>query len=243
MNALQNLVEYYEELFPIEENQKHFFTELFSAYTGPIHFLGVSCGTGNLEHYLAKQGIDVTGIDIEKEFIEYANRKRRTQLMSLRYFQMSGLEMSKYLQKGFFNVISSLNNKLIFIYDKLLIQKFLAACKSLLVQNGTLVLQIPNFDFYNGYSEFSFPERESIRSRMYIDIHVNERDEAFLTEVIETGNERILPVFKDKRIYPLMPAELRQIAREAGFTKLDLYADYNFSPVTEETEELICVLS
>ena len=205
--------------------------------------MGVSCGTGNFEYYLAKQGFDVTGIDVEKDFIEHANRKRRTQLMSLRYFQMSGLEMSRYLQKGFYNVIASLNSKLIFIYDKALIQKFLLACKSLLTQDGSLVLQIPNFDFYNGYSEFSFPEKESIRSRMYIDIHVNEHDEAFLTEVIETGNEKLLPVFKNKKIYPLMPAELRHIAKESGFTKLDIYADYNHSPVTEETEELICVLS
>ena len=58
MNTIQNILEYYDELYPVSGDQKKFFEDLFSLYNKPTRLLRVNCGTGYFEHYLAKQGED-----------------------------------------------------------------------------------------------------------------------------------------------------------------------------------------
>ena len=106
MSNMQNLVEYYDELYPSDENQRRFFTDLLTKYAAPSKFLRIGCGTGNLESYLAKSGIDVTGLDTNKEILESANLRRRFPNMAIRFFQMSTIEMTNFLGKNFFINVS-----------------------------------------------------------------------------------------------------------------------------------------
>ncbi|MDE5581352.1 MAG: methyltransferase domain-containing protein, partial [Treponemataceae bacterium] len=109
MDAVKNLVEYYDELFPVSDAQRIFFESYISQFSAPAKFLSIGCGTGIFEHRLAKDAIDVTAIEAIRELLDSATRRYRNQLMSLRYFQMSTLEMTKFLGKKFYNIISCLN--------------------------------------------------------------------------------------------------------------------------------------
>ena len=95
MNNMKNLIEYYDELYPSDESQRKFFMDLLSCYQAPSKFLRIGCGTGNLESFLAKNGIDVTGLDTNKEILESANLRRRFPNMAIRFFQMSPLRFHK----------------------------------------------------------------------------------------------------------------------------------------------------
>ena len=139
MNAVQNVIEYYDELYPVTEIQKKFYSSQIDSYTKPVKLLRVGCGTGYLEHLLAREGHDVTGLETSKEMLESANLKRRNQLMSIRFFQMTTLEMTRFLGKGFYNIISCLNDRIIYIHDATLIRKFFFDCKQLLKEDGKLV--------------------------------------------------------------------------------------------------------
>ena len=88
MNNMQNVIEYYDELYPSDESQKQFFTNLLSSYGIPSKFLRIGCGTGYLESFLAKEGVDVTGLDTNKEILERANLRRRFPNMAIRFIQM-----------------------------------------------------------------------------------------------------------------------------------------------------------
>jgi len=243
MDMLQNLAEYYEELFPVSDTQKKFYEKILNQYSKPAHFLGIQCGTGGFEYHLAKLGLDVTGIDSEKDFIERANRKRRTQLMSLRFFQMAPQEITKFLCKDFYNAISCINWRLILEQDRKNIENFFADAKTLLSKDGKLILELPNFDFYNGLSDFSFVEKSSIRSKLYSDLYVNDDDEVFLNQIVETGNSRFVKIFEDKKIYPIVQAEIRLFAKNAGFSQIQFYSDYDETPLSAESECFICVIS
>src|SRR5574344_1821611 len=144
MESVQNLVEYYDELYPVTDVQKKFYEDLMEKYSKPVRFLNIGCATGVLENRLAKQTTDVTGLETVKEFLDSASRKRRNQLMAIRFFQMSTIEMSRFLGKKFYQVISCLNDRITFIHDRTLMRKFFFDCKQLVADDGCLVLGITN---------------------------------------------------------------------------------------------------
>ena len=63
MENLQNIIEYYDELYPVSDSQREFFDSLIKEYPQPAKLLRVGCGTGLFEHQLAREGLDVTGIE------------------------------------------------------------------------------------------------------------------------------------------------------------------------------------
>lgn len=242
MNAVQNVIEYYDELYPVTESQKKFYNNLIENYTKPVKFLRVGCGTGYFEHLLARDGHDVTGIEFCKELLESANLKRRNQLMSIRFFQMTTLEMTRFLGKGFYNVISCLHDRIIFIHDQTLIRKFFFDCKQLLTENGKLILQLYNYDAFRNDSLMRLPDKESIRSKLYTEVLTRENGEQVLNQEIETGSGRILPVVEDELVYTIGTEEIKRDALEAGFTSCEFYADYDMSPLTAESPKLVAVI-
>lgn len=244
MNAVQNVIEYYDELYPVKESQKKFYSTLIENYPKPVKFLRVGCGTGYFEHLLARDGHDVTGIEFCKELLESANLKRRNQLMSIRFFQMTTLEMTRFLGKGFYNVISCLHDRIIFIHDKTLLRKFFFDCKQLLKEDGKLVIQVNNYGMYDRSLLIKLPEKESIRTKLYTEIIPRENGEQYLSQELETGNGKILPVVEEEPVYTIDPEEIRRDAEEAGFTKCEFYADFEKNPfVPDESRELIAVFS
>ena len=150
---MKNLAEYYDELYPISQEQQAFYEELLKTYPYPAKLLRIGCGTGYFEHKLARQGYDVTGLEVCSEMLESATRRRRLPVTAIRFFNMSTIEMGRFLGKKFYNIISCLNDRLIFIHDAVLMRKFFYDCKSLLSQNGTLILQLPNFEYFSGEIE------------------------------------------------------------------------------------------
>ncbi|MCQ2610807.1 MAG: methyltransferase domain-containing protein [Treponema sp.] len=242
MDVLQNLVEYYDELYPVTPAQQTFYDELIQEYAKPAHFLNVSCGTGVLEHRLAKDGADVTGLETNKELMESANRKHRNQLMSVRYFMMSTIEMSRFLGKGFYNVISCLNDRIIFIHDHVLLQKFFYDCKQLLAPQGKLIISLCNYSKYKTDSEIEMPSIESMRVSLHSKLY-SDGEASCLSQTIETGSGKKLPVMTKESVYPLTTSQIRALAEEAGFSKVELYSGFDKTPFTPESDRVLIVIS
>ncbi|MBQ0051854.1 MAG: methyltransferase domain-containing protein [Treponema sp.] len=234
--------EYYEELFPVTPEFKKFYQDETQHLSQPLHHLGVGCGIGIFEHHLAQEGHDVTGIDNIPELLESANRKRRTQTMSLRYFQMSTLEMGRFLGKGFYNVITILDDRLLFIHDKTLLAKFFYDCRQLLSDQGKLILSIPNFHKFTG-EKIVLPARESIRSKLTSTITTSVSGEKMLFQKLETGNRKIFTVTSDAPV--LLPSgdEIKKNAENAGFASVKFYSDFNKTQFSADSDRLIAVLS
>ena len=243
MNNMQNIVEYYDELYPSDESQRKFFMELLSKYVAPAKFLRVGCGTGNLESFLAKNGLDVTGLDTNKEILESANLRRRFPNMAIRFFQMSTIEMINFLGKNFYNVIACLNDKLIYIYDETLMKKFFADCKLLLSNEGTLVLQLYNYDLYKNETTFKLPNRESIRSKIMETIVKTENNGYVINQYLENSAEKIIPLLQRQRVLPISTEKIKEYAQDAGFSNINFYEDYTKKPFTPESKTVVCVIS
>ena len=242
MEFLENIAEYYDELFPVSPDQKKFFAEESAAFVKPVKYLRIGCGTGFFEHQLSTEGADVTGIETIPPLLESANRRRRTQLMSIRFFQMSSLEMSRFLGRGFYNIISILNDRLILTHDEVLMKKFFFDCRNLLSDGGKLIFSIPNFEDSAGKSRISLPSQGSIRVRLDSEI-VSRDGKWFLAQSIETGNGRIYPVSVDVPVMIITRAEILELARGAGFGTIEFFADFARRPLSSESPSVVAVLS
>ncbi|MGN0729806.1 class I SAM-dependent methyltransferase [Treponema sp.] len=242
MKFIQNFTEYYDELFNFSEAQKNLYLEFCRSFDAPVHFLRVSCGSGLFETFLAKQGNDVTGIESCEELMHAANLRRRTQLMSIRFFRMDNEDMTRFLGKNFYNVISILDSRLLFFGSKEKIQRFFSDCRKLMAPGGLLVIQCINFEYRRHEHFIQLPEKRSLRAKIFSEIITGKNSEKLFSMNLETGNGKIVPVAKDIPLYPLLPAEIEQFAEAAGFTSADFFADYDKSEFTGNEEEFVVIL-
>lgn len=242
MEYLNNLIEYYDELYQASDAQKKFYTNLIQQFGMPTKILGIGCSTGNFEYYLAQLGHDVTGIDTSPEMLESASRRRRMPNTAIRFFEMSTVEMSRFLGKDFYNIISCLNNKIIFIHDKILLKKFFVDCKSLLTEQGILILQFGNYSHFAKNGKFSLPSHKSIRVNLVTKIEQKSKDEFLLSQKLDRGDDRYLPVLKETPILPVTPELITSFAKEAGFTSINFTNGWSQEPFTEDNNNIVCVL-
>ena len=240
MDAVKNLVEYYDELFPVSDAQRIFFESYISQFSAPAKFLSIGCGTGIFEHRLAKDAIDVTAIEAIRELLDSATRRYRNQLMSLRYFQMSTLEMTKFLGKKFYNIISCLNSRIAFIHKKEFLKKFFLDCKELLSENGIVILSLENFEKFRAEPKAILPARKSIRITYKSQITKTAQG-TFLESRLENENKS-LPVYERAPIYPLQKSEIAEFAKEAGLKKIEFFSDFEKISLSENSAYLLAVI-
>ena len=242
MMFIQNLVEYYDELFKVSEAQKNLYTELCENFSSPVRFLRVFCGSGLFESSLSKQGHDVTGIENCEELLHTANLRRRNQLMSIRFFQMEAEDMTKFLGKNFYNVVSILNSRMLFLGGREKIRQFFFDCKKLMSPDGFLVIQCINFENKKDETFFQLKCRESMRAKLFSEIMTAQDNSKLFSMNLETGNGKLLPIVKDIPIYPLLPSEIENFAEDAGFKSAEFFADFDKSEFTGNEEQFVVIL-
>ena len=242
MVSIQNLVEYYDELYPVSEAQKKFYDKISLDFQQPVRYLRTSCGAGLFEHLLARDSADVTGIEYFPELLRSANLRRRNQLMAIRFFQMSELDMARFLGKGFYNILSNLSNRIIYIHDKTLLRKFFFDSKQLLSENGKLILEFYNYDKFNQPGMY-LPQRESLRAKMTTKLEASNDGLWTVNQTIETGSGRILPVMENEVVFLPKPDEIKLFAKEAGFNNIEYFSDFEMSPFTGKEDTVIARIS
>ena len=243
MTFIKNLVEYYDELYPVSGPMKKFYAKFMEQYPAPPKFLHVASGTGSFEFELARLGGDVTGIEVFQPLLTSANLKRRNQMLSVRFFKLSTLEMGRFLGQKFYNVISCLHNRLAFIHDVERMKNFFSDCRALMTDGGTLVLQLYNYkNIKSGLADW-IPPKTSIRAALYTAVGQARDGSAFINQELETGNGRIIPILQNESIYPVTAEELAGFAKKAGFSECAFYSDFEGAAFRENAPELICVVS
>lgn len=232
-----HLLEYYDELFPLDEDALPFFGDLREEYLAtatrqPIplcRFLGVSCGTGTLENKLALEPFDVTGIDRSPELIGAARRRIKRSSSTVRFFEMATIDMGRFLKEGSFNVVAALSNAVPHLGDEILVRKALHDARRLLAPGGVFVVETENYDRLVRSREPELAERSSMRVRLRRRYAYQNGDRIELEATLETGNGRRI-VLPAAAVYPLTTTRLESLAREAGFAAVSLYGDFARGP-------------
>lgn len=244
MEDLSPIFEYYEELFPVLPQQKEFFFDLVDSSVIPQKVLSIGCGTGNFEHILSKHKCDVTGIDEYQEFLEAASRRRRIPGVNIRFFQMTTLEMARFLGSGFYTILLCLNNKIAKIRDEILMRKFFVDCKTLLAPGGNFILQLPNYYLYKDKNVAHLPPVQSIRSSLHTKIQTAPDGQKLLFQQVEAGNGKKFTIVDREPIILLLEEDINRLAMEAGFNNVEFFSNYNKDSFDKEnSKNLICKIS
>lgn len=240
------ILEYYDELFPVPEAIVSFFRALqeeqrksFGSDHAPFaRYLGIGCATGTLENKLSGPGFDITGIDRNPDMIETAIRRMKRGFSTTRFFEMSTLDMVRFLKKKSFQIIACLDNTLPFIADETLLRKFFHDARELLAPGGNLVINTINFDAITQIKPSRLPDRSSVRVTLKQGFIPDSDGTLILDAALELGNGRRIALQRGTKIFPLTTGDIETLAREAGFTTCSLagsYANKTWSPESAES--------
>lgn len=242
MESVQNIVEYYDDFFPADEQLLAFFSTIINSYTAPARLLSIASNTGTLELTLAQKNCDITGLEVLQPFIESSVLKRRSQLMSIRFFRLSTVEMGKFLGKKFYHIIYCLNNRIAHIRSRDFMEKFFEDCHELLQTGGAVILQVHNYERLSENRTISLPARNCFRATLYTDMYMRSDRTVAVTQTLETDRGKTLPVLTEEEVFPLARESILQFGKKAGFTEFTFYSDFRLTPFTGNEEDLISII-
>lgn len=242
MIYIKKWIEYYAELFKIEQNQTDFFENLVADVPAPSKFLSVECGPALLSDELSKKH-DITLTDSFPEFINAVSHRSVKRNNDFHVFNLNPADIARYLGKNFFNVVCCLNYRVIFMKDRALVQKFIFDAKMLLKDGGYLVLDLINFAKYDlSETKIELPAKKCERATLYSSLVKNSDKTSYqLFQHVVTSSGKVIDEVKDERVYPISIETLRNWAEELKFSSVEFYSDYNKTPYSKDSDKIICV--
>ena len=243
MIYIKRWIDYYEDIFQPEPNQIEFFDELLAGYKQPAKYLSVECGPGCVSAELGKK-YEVTVTDQYPEFIKSVNAKVAENAAKINVFNLNPADISRFLAKNHFDVVTCLNYRLIFLKNRALAKKFIFDAKMLLAEGGTLVLDLINFAKFDfAGTKIDLPERKCENATLYSSLIKNSESANYkLFQHVVTKEGKMIEEVKDEEVTPISLETFRTVAAEQKFSSIEFYSDYNKTPYTRESDKIICVL-
>ena len=241
MDSVQDLVQYFDELYPVTDAIKKFYEEIIKDVPSPAKVLTIGSNSGSLEFFLAKQGCDVTGIENFSPLLEAAHLKRRSQLLSIRFFTLPEDQIVRYLGKKFYNIINIPDGYICFRQTREEVQQLLLDVRELISDDGIVVIKTFNFEQLIPNSSIDYPMKSGMRSRLFTTLR-NDGNTTSVSMKLQVWDDKAFPILKDRQVYPVSREELCEFAKKAGFKNVEFYADYEKRPLESTSMEMVCIM-
>jgi SAM-dependent methyltransferase len=131
--------EFYDAEFATRVLEISFYRRYALRAEGPV--LEVACGTGRITLPLARDGVDVTGLDVSRPMIEHARRKSAAEGLNIEWLEQDCRKM-RFGRK--FNLVFSATNAMQHLLDLESVCAFLQAAHRALAPGGHLILDVFN---------------------------------------------------------------------------------------------------
>lgn len=224
MGFYEEISKYYDSIFPVGEEQVRFLKEVLG--TPPKSVLDIACGTGGYTLELAMQGYEVTSVDLDEKMVQQLDEKLHKEGRAVKVMQANMLELDKKLSEKF-NLAFCIGNSIVHLENIQQIKEFLIIAKNLMEMDGSLVIQIINFDRILLRDIKSLPTLEDKKIGLSFERNYSYDKQIktinFNTKLSVDGNiyENEIP------LYPLLQDELVEAVLAAGFKKIKLFGDFN----------------
>ncbi len=230
-----NLLEYYDELFPVEKTRLDFIESTIAYYQKERNIkdmpkiLDLGCATGTTTIQLMRRGMDVVGIDNNAQMIQSATRRNPEPKTNARFFLMDIADMGKYFPKNSFDAVLCLGNTMVHLDSSEKIEQLLNAVQGVLKPGGTFIFQLINYEMILSEHVTNLPAIETTRSSFFRKYtNISEQNITFETSVTSSKGQT---VFSDSvSLFPLKSKELLHMLGTSGFHNEMLYSDFNKSP-------------
>lgn len=209
----------------------------------PRTVVDLGCGTGTISLPLAREGMRVFGIDLSPDMIEVARRKEASLQAEVPFAgevewivgDMRGWTLPKPV-----DAVVSLCDGLNYLPEETDLAKAFAAAHAALRGGGAFLFDMHHPNRYTDYLEnepFCHDDDEAsyiwtcagddatLTVTHRLALFVQEPDGRY-ARAVETHRQRMYP----ERV-------VRRMLEEAGFTRIESYADFSFDPVDDEVTE------
>lgn len=231
MGFYEQIAPYYDDIFPAGQEQLEFIKE--AAGSPPKKLLDIACGTGVYSIELAKEGYDVQATDIDAEMVRRASKRASEQHVPMEVLVADMLHLDSVISQQF-DCVFCIGNSIVHLGSSDAILAAILQMKERLHADGSLLLQIINFDrifkkgitalpsIINKEAELEFHRKYSSDPDTGL-IHFD----TVLFAKNATQNVR----FENRiELLPLMAADLQSILASAGFRTVSFYGGFNEEP-------------
>jgi 2-polyprenyl-3-methyl-5-hydroxy-6-metoxy-1,4-benzoquinol methylase len=240
------LLEYYDELFPVDQKGIDFILSLAENYkTGdqaagsrPPRILEIGCAAGITALSLARQGMDLVGIDANEAMIRSANRRNHEPKSNARFFCMDMLSSASYFPAGSFDMVLCMEDNLACLQDMAAVRSFLRQVHSRLAKKGVFIFEFINYDWILDAHIEELPRIATARVSYIQKYTRGPEGRLYLNSAVLAANG--YPVFsEEKPLYPISTGELEEALAAAGFGEKRFYSDFDESPPEQSSLCLI----
>lgn len=242
MPFTKDILEYYDELYPLKSFKIDFFRNLNNLREKNFKLLNIASGTGTLEVMLSKDGFDSTGLEMDEILLKSASLKLRQPMSNVRFLKISASEMGNFLGQDFYDAVSCLNGRILFAFNDELLLKIFKSVRCLLKTGGKFIIELYNFEKLKNETEAIKLISHSLRAEFITHIFTR-NEQCYINQYVESGNGEMCVLLETEKIKALMPEEIQQISKKSGFVKCELYEDFLYKPFTKDSEKLIAVIS
>lgn len=225
-NSFYKLIkEYYDYIFPLNNKQVNFVKQYFENNNSKL--LEVGCANGKLTNALASY--DITGIDLEKDFIDIAKDRYK----NAEFYQLNMLDIDKLKQE--YDGIICFGNTIVHI-DCNQIKAFLEKTYKVLKSNGTILIQILNYDYILDEKITDLPiiDNDKITfERKY------KHGEKFMFNTKLSVKKEDIIIENTIELFPIRKNDILQVLNEVGFKDMDIYGDFDRNLLKNQSLPLI----
>jgi len=238
-----SISKYYAEIFPYQPMQLLFVKSRVGDLQGK-QILDIGCATGELSFQLAKEGANVTGIDLNEDLLNQATGrsgfptadfKREPPVRTAKpgrefappNFQTGNmLELETDFRERQFDTVLCFGNTLVHLQSLELMHKMLKGVKSVLKPGGQFLMQILNYDYIltEQLTELPLIETENIRFIRKYGFQENSPLIRFQTD-LEIKKEA-QTVSNETSLFALKSAELISLLKTLGFEEIELFSNF-----------------
>ncbi len=232
MAFYSDFAEYYEAVFPFEEDVHAFLVDHVPDRASAV--LDIGCGTGHFAGRFAAAGLKAAGVDLDPAMIDVARRS----YPDADFQTMDMLDVGSLTAP--FDLVFCIGNVAAHL-EQTKLERFLTSVYGLVTPGGSWIVQTVNWDYILGLDKFSFPDTHVetggtqgrcegdvpehdpviVFSRRYEEI--SEQRLHFLTKLTRDG----ATVFEgDVWLYPIRSADYVRIHERLGFELLGHYANF-----------------
>lgn len=204
--------------------------------------LDLACGTGEITVELAQHGFNVSGVDLSDEMLMVANEKAGKQGLTIPFFQQNMAELEGL---GLYDCVTIFCDSLNYLREEMDVQKTFSRVHEHLKDGGLFLFDVHSIYkmeeiFHNNtfavndeevsYIWDCFPGEEP---------YSVEHDLSFFVRDDQSGLYDRFDELHYQRTYPVQ--RYKEWLQQAGFEVLELLADLEETPPTNETERILFV--
>ena len=223
MTFYQTISHYYDQIFPVREEQCSFIRN----GKKKLKVLDVACGNGGYLNRLSEFGFYGFGIDLDHNMIHIANTNKTSDKID--FYEMNMLEIDTFKARSF-ELIYSIGNSIVHLSSIGQVKEFLLKSYQLLKPKGEIILQIINYDRILDQNVTQLPtisnEILSMERNYKIeDTHIQFQSVLHVDQNTYHNEVTLLPIRSD---------ELINVLTEVGYRKLEVYGDFRKGPFIKQ---------